>query len=228
MIFFDVGGTLLTERLDPARAITAALVRLGVQAPAEAFAAALGALAHAYRSTIYVPASPAGERALWRTLSTTCLRRLPGGAAAEQVEALATALTDYPAWYAPMPGMADLLTELAAAGCRLGVISNWPPSLPRLLEHHGLGPFEVIACSGPLRTAKPDPEIFRWALAQAGIPADRAWYVGNEPDIDCLTAQALGIRAILWDPAGRHADRDLCRAASAGELRRLLTADRAR
>ena len=183
---------------------------------------ALEALEYAYHVGVYAPATVEGERAFWRTLAAACLDRLPGGAQPGHVEALADALEGYPAWYAPMPGMADLLSALRAQGRPVGVISNWPPSLPRLLDYHALGPFGVIACSGPLRSAKPDVGIFRWALSQAGVAPPDAWYVGNEPASDYRPAEALGMRPILWDPAARHLGAGMRRAASAQDLWRLL------
>ena len=222
MVFFDVGGTLVSERADPATEITAVLRRLGLPSAGEAARAALDALGHAYRVGVYAPATAEGERAFWRALAATCLDRLPGGAAPGSVEVLADALEGYPAWYAPQPGMADLLRALRAHGRPLGVISNWPPSLPRLLDYHALGPFRVIACSGTLRTAKPDPAIFRWALTQAGLTPAAACYIGNEPALDYRPAEALGMWPILWDPQARHVGSGLRRAGSAKELGRLL------
>ncbi len=222
MIFFDVGGTLVAESADPAARITAVLRHLGLPIAGESTRSALEALAHAYRAGVYAAATLEGERVFWRALATTCLDRLPGGAIPDRVQALAGALEGYPAWYAPQPGMPELLRGLRAQGRRVGVISNWPPSLPRLLAYHDLGPFHVVACSGPLRRAKPDPGIFRWALAQAGVAPSEAWHVGNEPALDYRPAEAVGMRAILWDPEGRH--RDFRRAGSAQELGRLLQA----
>jgi putative hydrolase of the HAD superfamily len=43
---------------------------------------------------------------------------------------------------------------------------------------------------------KPDEEIFRRALEQAGIPADRAIHVGNRLDNDIRPAQRVGMKAI--------------------------------
>lgn len=224
MIFFDVGGTLVAERVDPGAEIASAVRRLGLVAAPEDLRRALEALAHAYRVGVYAPSTLGGERTLWRTLATTCLNRLPGGATPERIEALSDTLEAYPAWYMPMPGMSELLRDLAVQGRALGVISNWPPSLPRLLEYHGLGPFGVVACSGALRTTKPDPDIFRWALAEAGVAPGECWYVGNEAATDYGPAEALGMRAILWDPDRRYTASTLQRAGSADELRRILCA----
>jgi HAD superfamily hydrolase (TIGR01549 family) len=104
----------------------------------------------------------------------------------------------------------------------VGILSNWPPSLERLLVATGYGTFPVVACSGLLRCAKPDPGIFRYALAAGGVEPAEAWYVGNDPDLDYWPAAALGMHPILWDPGGRA--RGLVRAGSAAELRALLPA----
>lgn len=222
MIFFDVGGTLVAQRVDPATEIAATLRGMGLVAAPADLRRSLEALAHAYGAGVYAPSTAEGERTLWRALATTCLDRLPGGATPERVARLADTLEAYPAWYTPMPGMSELLQGLRIEGRALGVISNWPPSLPRLLEYHGLGPFEVLACSGALRTTKPDPGIFRWALAEAGVAAGECWYIGNDPAIDYGPSEALGLRALLWDPDGRHIASTMRRAGSAEEVWRIL------
>lgn len=221
MIFFDVGGTLVERADDPVETLRELLRRLGVPPSGPSWAEALAAMAHAYGSGIYAPATPEGEAGLWRAMATAALARLPCGARPDLVAAVARDLAAYPAHYRPVEGMPELVRELRARG-PVGIVSNWPPSLPRLLEATGYGTFPVVACSGPLRCAKPDPEIFRFALRAAGVAPGEAWYVGNDPELDYRPAQAVGMRAVLWDPAG--VARGLVRAGSAAELRALLGA----
>ena len=219
MVFFDVGDTLVERGDDPARVLRDLLGRLGVEPAPGEWADALRAMAHAYSSGIYAPASAAGEAGLWRAMATAGLGRLGCGSRPDLVAAVAADLAAYPAHYRPVAGMPELVAGLRARG-PVGIISNWPPSLPRLLRATGYGDFRVVACSGSLRCAKPDPGIFRWALQKAGVRPEEAWYVGNDAELDYVPARALGMRAVLWDPAGRA--RGLTRAGSAAELGRLL------
>jgi FMN phosphatase YigB (HAD superfamily) len=51
---------------------------------------------------------------------------------------------------------------------------------------------------------KPDPRLYQLALEQAGVPAERAVHVGDDPRLDCEAARAVGITAVLLDRKGRH------------------------
>jgi FMN phosphatase YigB (HAD superfamily) len=219
VVFFDVGGTLVDRGDDPAQVLRDLLAGLGVHPGEQEWSGALRAMAHAYTSGIYAPTSAAGEDGLWRAMATAGLGRLRCGARPDLVAAVAADLADYPRHYRPVAGMPELVAALRARG-PVGIISNWPPSLPGLLRAVGYGTFPVVACSGPLRCAKPDPGIFRWALREAGVRPEEAWYVGNDTELDYRPARSLGMRAVLWDPQGRA--RGLVRAGSAEELRALL------
>jgi len=43
---------------------------------------------------------------------------------------------------------------------------------------------------------KPDPRIFTSALAELGVPPERALAVGNDPERDLAGARAAGVRAV--------------------------------
>ena len=55
---------------------------------------------------------------------------------------------------------------------------------------------------------KPDPEIFRRALARLSLSAPRTVYVGDIYSIDALGARAAGLTPVLLDPLGGYADAD--------------------
>ena len=222
IVFFDVGDTLLERGDDPVESAAASLRALGIELPARHWPEALGAMQHTYLAGIYAAASLRGERALWRALAAGVLRRLPGAESPRRVAALSRDLGDYGRHYRPVAGMPELIADLRAAGRTVGIISNWPPSLPRLLAAQGYGSFSVLACSGRLRVTKPDPAIFRWALRRAGVPAEQAWHVGNDVEADYLPAAALGMRPVLWDPLGVAVGPGIRRAGGLQELRAML------
>ena len=58
----------------------------------------------------------------------------------------------------------------------------------------------VISEAAGLR--KPDPEIFRFAAAQAGQPLDRAWMIGDSAEADISGARDAGLPAV-WLHRGR-------------------------
>jgi putative hydrolase of the HAD superfamily len=66
---------------------------------------------------------------------------------------------------------------------------------------------------------KPDPEIFRRALARMGVSAERAIYAGDIPSVDVDGAHAAGMQAALIDPLDFYPDHTSSRRfASVAEL----------
>ena len=93
---------------------------------------------------------------------------------------------------------APALRALRDGGLRLVVASNWDCSLPDALAATGLGPrLDGTITSAQAGAAKPDPSIFRAALAAAGVPASAAVHVGDSPREDVEGARAAGIEPIL-------------------------------
>lgn len=119
-------------------------------------------------------------------------------------------------------GAGELFAGLRDAGLGIGVISNWSPRLPGLIESLGLTEiFDPVVCSAIERLEKPSPEIFELALERAGVSANESLHAGDHPDKDCRAATSLGFQTVLVDHAGEHLGRDLpyARATSLGELK---------
>jgi putative hydrolase of the HAD superfamily len=74
--------------------------------------------------------------------------------------------------------------------------------------------------------AKPDPAIFRLALALLDVPPARAIHVGDTPSADVTGARAAGVRPVLVDPYDLHADVDCVRVASLAGVLELLPVSR--
>ena len=122
-------------------------------------------------------------------------------------------------WRVAMPGAADALAALRSRGFRVGVVSNADGRVAALLEAAGLARhLETIVDSHLEGVEKPDPEIFRRALARLGVPAERTVYVGDIHSIDVLGARAAGLSAILIDETGGYADVACPRIAALAEL----------
>jgi HAD superfamily hydrolase (TIGR01549 family) len=103
------------------------------------------------------------------------------------------------------PDVIPALTVLRCAGIRIGVISDWEAWCEQLLHHLELAPLlDFALISGVLGIGKPDPRLFRMALDQSGVPASRAVLVGDDPELDCEAAHAVGIMPVLLDRHGRH------------------------
>ena len=80
-----------------------------------------------------------------------------------------------------------------------------------------------MTLSSQVGATKPAPAIFARALAWHGIDPSRALHVGDSPGEDGDGAVAAGLRAVLIDRAGRHADRPgLARIGSLSALPALI------
>jgi HAD superfamily hydrolase (TIGR01662 family) len=117
-----------------------------------------------------------------------------------------------PDWVRPMPGVADALDRLRAAGVRVGVISNQSgvarglitreqvdACMARLVEQ--LGPFDTIRyCPhGPddgCTCRKPAPGLVRDACAELGVDPARCVVVGDVA-ADVEAGEAAGAVGIL-------------------------------
>jgi len=109
---------------------------------------------------------------------------------------------------------------------RLGVVSNFTGNLEPCLEELDLRRvFRAVLDSTVVGVAKPDERIFREALADLGVSAERAWMVGDNPDADIRPAQALGLSTCWIAPPERVEPPDLApttRIARLTELERAV------
>jgi putative hydrolase of the HAD superfamily len=99
----------------------------------------------------------------------------------------------------------DVVPCLQALGDRrIGVITNGEegPQRAKLaalgLDHR----VDPVVCSGAVGVVKPDARIFGIACDAAGIPADRACYIGDRLQTDAIGAARAGLRGIWLDRAG--------------------------
>ena len=100
----------------------------------------------------------------------------------------------------PFPGLDAALDRLAAEGCIFAVCTNKLEGLSRLLlDALGLSArFAAICGQDTFGVQKPNPEILRRTIAQAGGSAARAIMVGDSAtDID--TARAANVPVIAVD-----------------------------
>jgi putative hydrolase of the HAD superfamily len=97
------------------------------------------------------------------------------------------------------------LEELRAAGLQIGLVSNGIRDLTAFVAHHRLD-VDAIVDSRSHGRVKPHPTIFEAALDLLGVRAADAVMVGDSLEEDVEGARALGMRAILIDREGRHAE----------------------
>jgi len=94
-------------------------------------------------------------------------------------------------------GAHDALAALRAARVATAVVSNFDRRLPGILADLELSPLlDLIWLPSDAGAAKPDPAIFRGALAKLGVAPERAWFVGNDAQRDLEGARNAGLRPV--------------------------------
>ena len=220
-VLFDAGDTLLAPAPSFQGRFVAVAAAHGL--PLEE-AAVDAAIAEAVRAAEW-PADwtdPATQRSFWVGFYRQVLAALgheegmegsgepQGGAQVglELAEALFAAFSD-PAGYRLFDDVRPALEALAGRGVTLGVVSNFEPWLEDVLALQGLDHlFAAVAISGKLGVAKPDPEIFKAALTEAGADPGATVHVGDQPVNDVAAARAVGITPVLIDRYARHPETD--------------------
>ena len=214
-VLLDAYGTLVELR-DPAARLGDLLAAEGHPHPADRVRAALAGEIRFYRRHH----DRGRDAASLAALRLDCARVLAEGLGA-----------DVP----PPPRLAGILVEslrfeliadalpalddLAAAGLRLAVVSNWDVSLEEVLAGLGVaGRFEAVAVSAVVGVGKPHPAIFAHALSALGVPPARALHCGDHPEFDCAGARAAGLRGVLIDRSDAHPGARCPRIRSLAEL----------
>jgi FMN phosphatase YigB (HAD superfamily) len=104
------------------------------------------------------------------------------------------------------PDVTPLLKELHAQ-VTTGVLANQEAPVVDALRRDGLGDLiDVWGISAVVGHEKPSPELFRWALDEAGTKPQHAVHVGNRLDTDVRPARALGLGTV-WVTRGEAPDR---------------------
>ena len=128
--------------------------------------------------------------------------------------------------FAAFDDAAPVLDALAGRGLVVGMITNIDSDGAGLAASIGLtGRLDVIVTSSEVRAEKPSRRIFDEALRRAGVEADDAVHVGDQPTTDIDGALGAGIAAVLIDRDGNHPGFSRCpRIVSLLELPALLDA----
>jgi len=107
------------------------------------------------------------------------------------------------AMFQPIPETVALLDELRAAGYRLYVLSNIiRESYEDLRERLTFWDrFEGIVVSYALKTAKPEPAIYRYLLDHYRLQPEECLFI-DDMEANVAGARAVGIPAVRFDSAG--------------------------
>ena len=98
-----------------------------------------------------------------------------------------------------LPVLMGLNGRLALAAITNGATDTQREKL-RTTRIEGL--FTVVAISGEVGVAKPDPRIFQHALDGLGVAAEDAWHIGDSLRNDVGGAAAMGITSVWLNRSG--------------------------
>ena len=120
-------------------------------------------------------------------------------------------LRDAPSALTPFEDVVPTLIVLRERGMILGLISNMNMHGVDLLDDLGLSNHvDFAVTSGEIGVEKPNPLAFQTALIRAGVEADEAVMIGDQPSSDIVGAASVGIAPILIDRDGNHPRFDAC------------------
>ncbi len=103
------------------------------------------------------------------------------------------------------PDVEHTLSQLRAKSLKLGLVSNgFKKDLDHILGKFGLEKwFDAVVCIDSCNCAKPDKEIFLYALNELGVKAGEALFVGDSVVHDYAGALNVGIKPVLIDREGK-------------------------
>lgn len=227
MIVFDAGGTLISANWPSVtRDLAAAAESFGLSVSGSAI---FHGLREVWQEVILGKIkdqahSPAAVTRFWHQTFAEALCRAIGMPTSRNdgtcdEHALKVAAAFYPAFEAGdyhclLDHAPETLAALQAANYRLGLLSNWSPGLPRLLNKLNIDHyFEFIIVSSIVGLAKPDRAIFDLAVERAGCRPEQLLYVGDSPTADIEGSMAAGWDAVLVTHRhqGRYAQVDVPR-----------------
>jgi putative hydrolase of the HAD superfamily len=210
VIVFDAGGTLISADWDEVtRDLATAAAAEGLMIEPETVR---DAIRLAWRDVVagHIPDhadSPAAVRHFWHQILSATVSRAAGLAISPdddldpRVRRLVSSFYgtfEKGRYHRLIEGSAEALAALTAAGYRLGMLSNWSPELPQILERLRIRHyFEFVIVSSLVGHAKPDQAIFDLAVEAAGCRPSRMLYVGDSPGADFYASRAAGWDAIL-------------------------------
>ena len=204
VVLYDLGGTLFHD--DPAawesiyrradRALWDSLHASGVRATPEILDAPADGLLDYYYQFRAAGMDEPGTARLLRVLLTKHGISF-SESSLERALAAMYAVTQTN-WFVEDDAVATL-KRLRSAGIRQGVVSNGSDdaNARRLLEKGHLDPFfEIVLTSAAFGRRKPDPAIFRAALAQFGAAPHESVMVGDDYGADIAGARGIGMGTI--------------------------------
>ncbi len=193
-VLFDFGGVLIRQDWDQY----------------DAFCEGNGLPARALRRALYgtdewraLQTGVIDDRAVWRAAAIASLAEHCG----DRAEGL------FEEWYARPVRLHDanieLANALAAAGVRVGLLSNAAPDLDtRMTQQYGVNVnWTDRVISGLVGLAKPDPAIYHLAAERIGLPETACFFIDDlAENIEAARGVGMAGHHFQGDYAALHAD----------------------
>lgn len=205
VIFFDAYGTIFIggNSDDPTAELRRGLAAAGVAVDHDLLGAALKREMNHYRHRQRAVRTREELETLRRECGEIIIDGIGGPPACplSDAEVAAILIATFPGRV--FPELPDAVTRARAAGCRVGVLSNFSYLLPMILDDLGIGHlFDLIIHSAGVGFEKPHPRIFHAALQAADIAPHQAALIGDTYDEDVAGATAAGMVAVFLDRSG--------------------------
>jgi putative hydrolase of the HAD superfamily len=209
-VFFDAGGTLVEPHPSVGEVYGGVAARLGHPADPALVESAWRSAWTAYQrqaraGDLPLPRSDAEDHAMWIRITrmiydgVTAFRGLDFDRWFDGIHA---AFTGAACWRV-FPEAPGVIEACRARGLRCGVVSNWGSYLCGILRDHGIADrMDVLLVSAQEGCIKPEPEIFRRAVARAGVAPHEALHVGDSARDDAVGASSAGLRGVFLDRCG--------------------------
>lgn len=109
----------------------------------------------------------------------------------------------YPRHYTLADATRNALIQLRKQGWRIGIATNGSPAQLDKMNNVGLLDLvDAYSISELDHCRKPDPKIFALVASRCGASLDKAWMIGDNPEVDIRAAHTLGLETI-WVDRGR-------------------------
>ncbi len=229
-VFLDAGGTLIRPHPSQDEITARVLEEAGIFVDAERLAAATrSASRQVFTAHGREPHRWGNERVI-RELWSEYYARLQERLGLRPDAALSARIYERfgePGSWALFDDVLPALEAFARRNLVLGIVSDWGTALVPIIHAIGLSAhvrFAVV--SAYTGSAKPDREVFQYALARANVRAEAAVHVGDLYLTDVLGPRGAGIEPILVDRGGAFPLADCVVVRSLTEVVDLIDAAR--
>ncbi|NOU92837.1 HAD-IA family hydrolase [Paenibacillus sp. LMG 31456] len=205
-VFFDVGDTLMTipaARVIMQQFLAARSLHRAEEEVGDLFTEAFRLFYYGRQLDPFEVCTPESDRAFWMKLYHYILDKLgvqEENWTDERIHQCCHGLYDLftgPEAYQLFDDVSECIPNLQARGLQLGIISNFAPTLPDILQKKGIAHyFDPIIVSTLVGLEKPDPAIFKLALEQSGLLAEDVLYIGDHDRNDIWAPNQVGIDAV--------------------------------